>query len=167
MAIVSGSSSSAHASSVPMMRPPNSVPGIGLGTEPVARMTVFASISVPSKLPPTLTLPSSVTRAVALDVVDLVLLEQARDAAGQRLDDLRAALHDLGEVDRALGDGDAEVVGLVDLGEHVGDAQDGLGGDAGVVEAAAPDDVALDDGGLHAELRGADGGDVAARARSR
>ena len=44
-----------------MMRPPNSVPGSGLGTEPVARMTVFASISVPSKLPPTLTLPSSVT----------------------------------------------------------------------------------------------------------
>ena len=34
-----GSSSSAHASSVPMTRPPNSVPGIGLGTEPVARIT--------------------------------------------------------------------------------------------------------------------------------
>ena len=64
------------------------------------------------------------------------------------------------------GDGDAEVVGLVDLGEHVGDAQDGLGGDAGVVEAAAADDVALDDGGLHAELGGADGGHVAARSRA-
>ena len=44
-----------------MMRPPNCVPGSGLGTEPVARMTVLASISVPSKLPPTFTLPSSVT----------------------------------------------------------------------------------------------------------
>ena len=33
--------------------------------------------------------------AGALDVVDLVLLEQAGDAAGERLDDLRAALGDL------------------------------------------------------------------------
>ena len=45
-ASVFGSSSSAHASSVPMTRPPNSVPGIGLGTEPVARMTVLASYSL-------------------------------------------------------------------------------------------------------------------------
>src|SRR3954466_8247356 len=47
--------------------------------------------------------------AVALDVVDLVLLEEAGDAAGQRLDHLQPALHDLAEVDRPLGDGDAEV----------------------------------------------------------
>ena len=61
-AILAGSSSSAHASSVPITRPPNSVPGIGLGIEPVARTThLVASISVPSKLPPTLTLPSEVT----------------------------------------------------------------------------------------------------------
>src|SRR5215217_7084858 len=104
--------------------------------------------------------------AVALDVLDLVLLEQAGDAARQRLDDLLPPLHDLAEVDRALGHGDAEVVGLVDLGEHVGDAQHGLGGDARVVEAAASDDVALDHGGLHAELGGADGGDVAAGPRA-
>ena len=105
-------------------------------------------------------------RAVALDVLDLVLLEQARDAARERLDHLLPALHDLREVDAALGDGDAEVVGLVDLGEHVGDAQDGLGGDAGVVEAAASDDVALDHGGLHPELGCADGGDVATGPRA-
>ena len=37
----SGSSSSAHASSVPITRPPNCVPGTGLGTEPVARMIAF------------------------------------------------------------------------------------------------------------------------------
>ena len=65
------------------------------------------------------------------------------------------------------GDGDAEVVGLVDLGQDVGDAQDGLGRDAGVVQAAAADDVLLDHGGLHPELGGADGGDVAARVPSR
>ena len=44
-----------------MTRPPNCVPGSGRFTEPVARITVFAAYSVPSKLPPTLTLPSSVT----------------------------------------------------------------------------------------------------------
>ena len=61
-AIFCGSSSNAHASSVPTMRPPNSVPGIGFGIEPVARITHFvASISVPSKLPPTFTLPSLVS----------------------------------------------------------------------------------------------------------
>ncbi len=59
----SGSSVSAQASSVPMTRPPNCVPGSAFFTEPVARITVLAAISVPSKLPPTLTLPSSVTDA--------------------------------------------------------------------------------------------------------
>ena len=35
-ASVFGSDSSAHASSVPITRPPNCVPGTGLATEPVA-----------------------------------------------------------------------------------------------------------------------------------
>src|ERR671916_1561561 len=100
--------------------------------------------------------------AGALDEVDLVLLEQAGDAAGEGLDHLGAAVGDPREVDGALGHGDAEVVGLVDLGEHVGHAEHGLGGDAGVVEAAAADGVVLDHGGAHPELGGADGGDVAA-----
>ncbi len=99
---------------------------------------------------------------MTLDVVDLVLLEQAGHAAGERLDDLVAALEDLAEVDRALGDRDAEVLRLVDLVQHVGHAQHGLGGDAGVVEAAPADHVLLDHGGAHPQLGGADGGDVAA-----
>ena len=41
-ASVFGSSSNAHASSVPITRPPNCVPGTGLATEPVARMIAFA-----------------------------------------------------------------------------------------------------------------------------
>ena len=45
-----------------MTRPPNWVPGIGFLTEPVAMITQrLATISEPSKLPPTRTLPSSVT----------------------------------------------------------------------------------------------------------
>src|SRR5215218_452726 len=105
-------------------------------------------------------------RGGPLDVLDLVLLEQARDAARERLDDLLPALEDLAEVDGAVRDLDPVVVGLVDLRQHVGDAQEGLGGDAGVVEAAAADGVLLDHGGAHSELGGADGGDVAARTRA-
>ena len=103
---------------------------------------------------------------MTLDDVDAVLLHQPRDAAGERLDDLLAPLADGVEVDGRLADGDAVGVRLADLAEHVGHAQHGLGGNAGVVQAAPADEVGLDDGGLHAELRGADGGDVAARARA-
>src|SRR5205085_1115109 len=55
---------------------------------------------------------------------------------------------------------------VLDLGQHVGHPQDRLGGNAGVVEAAPADDVLLDDGGLHAQLRGADRGDIPARTRA-
>jgi hypothetical protein len=56
-AIVSGSCSSAHASSVPITRPPKLVPGTGFGIEPVAITTVFAC----SSWSPTRTLPSGVS----------------------------------------------------------------------------------------------------------
>ena len=58
-----GSSSSAHAVSVPRTRPPNRRPRIGVGTEPVARTTFRASISVPSLAAPIRTPPSSVRAA--------------------------------------------------------------------------------------------------------
>ena len=48
-----GSSSSAHASSVPITRPPNCAPGIGRLTEPVASTIVLAEIS----WPPTVSVP--------------------------------------------------------------------------------------------------------------
>ena len=60
---------------------------------------------------------------------------------------------------------DAQLGALLrDLGEDLGGVQHRLGRDAGVVEAAAAGLVALDDGGLLAELGGADRGDVAAGA---
>ena len=114
-ASVAGSSSSAQASSVPMTRPPNCVPGQRLLHRAGREDDGLRLDSVPSKLPPTLTLPSSVSDAVALDDVDAVLLQQPGDAAGQRLDDLLAPLADRGEVDRRLADRDAEVAGLADL----------------------------------------------------
>ena len=144
-----------------MTRPPNCVPGIGFGTEPVARMTLPAWISSS----PTRTLPSVGQRGLALDVVDLVLLEQPGDAAGERLDDLqRGARLTAPKSTRRLADCDAEVAGVADLGEDVGRAQHRLGRDARVVEAAAAHDVLLDDGGLHPQLRRADRGDVPAGA---
>ena len=42
-----GSSASAQASSVPITRPPNSVPGIGRFTDPVASRIVLAAIWSP------------------------------------------------------------------------------------------------------------------------
>ncbi len=100
--------------------------------------------------------------AVTLDDVDGVLLEESRHAAGQGLDDLLAPRAHRAEVDRRVVDRDAVIRCLADLTEHVGDAQHGLGGDAGVVQAAPADLVGLDDRRLHAELSGADRSDVAA-----
>src|SRR6056297_2162091 len=105
-------------------------------------------------------------RAPALDPVYLVLFEQEFDALGVLADDVilvgehlfpvhgrRFALEaHLGEV----------VFGLVQL---VGGVQQRLGGDAADVEAgAAKGFSALDAGGFQAELRAADGGDIAAGA---
>ena len=115
-----------------------------------------------SSSPPTRTVPSSVSDASPADQLDLVLLEQPADAAGQRRDDLGAALDHGVEVDGRLADSDPELAGLADLAEDVGDTQHRLGGDAGVVQAASADRVLLDDGGVHPQLGGADRGDVAA-----
>ena len=49
-----------------------------------------------------------------------VLLEQPGDAAGERLDDLLAALADRAEVDLGLADRDAELAGVADLLQDVG-----------------------------------------------
>ena len=56
-----GCSDVSHMPAVSTIGPPNSSPATGRGTDPHASTTVPASISVPSKEPPTFTLPSSVT----------------------------------------------------------------------------------------------------------
>ena len=58
---------------------------------------------------------------------------------------------------------EAELVEPVHQVPNLGRAQQRLGRDAAPVEADAAEMLALDDGGLHAELRGADGRDIAAR----
>ena len=58
----------------------------------------------------------------------------------------------------------AEVAGILHQVHDLGTAQQRLGRDAAPVEADAAQVLALDDGGLHAELGGADRRDIAARA---
>jgi hypothetical protein len=57
----------------------------------------------------------------------------------------------------------AVVLGVFHVVVDFGRAQQRLGRDAAPVEADAAEMLALDNGGLHAELGGADGGDIAAR----
>ena len=131
--------SSAHASSVPITRPPNSVPGIGLRHRAGGEDDRLARLDSVRRSP-TLTLPSPASEPTPSMTSILFFLNRPGDAAGERLDDLLAALARPWR-SRPCGSAtvDAELVGLVDLGEHVGDAQHGLGGDAGVVQAAAAD----------------------------
>ncbi len=100
-------------------------------------------------------------RALAGDLVDLVVLEEPGDAAGQGLADLLAAFVDLRPVDRhVLGD-DAELGPVLRLLVDLGGAQQRLGRDAGVVQAAATGLVLFDHRGLQPQLSRADGGVVA------
>jgi hypothetical protein len=104
---------------------------------------------------------------VPLDDVDSVALHETADPAGECLYDLVAVLRRVLEVDRRLSiELNPEAPGVLDLGEDVGRAQHGFGGDAGVVEAAPAELVSLDDGGLHPELRGADRGHIPTRSRA-
>ena len=115
---------------------------------------------------PTLTLPSAVERALALDHVDLVLVPEhlrrrrratRRPRRGACLQRRPSRARRPWRRRRARRSSRAS---CVDLGR----AQDRLRRDAGVVEAAAAGLVVLDDGGLLAQLGGADRGDVAAGA---
>ena len=94
---------------------------------------------------------------------DLVLLHQVRDALIELLCDGAAARHDLGDVEAGLDRFETVGVGMLDLVEDLGRAQQRLGRDAAPVEADAAKVLALDDRGLEAELGRADRGHIAAR----
>src|SRR5690606_21984496 len=95
---------------------------------------------------------------------DLVLLHQVADPGVELGGHLARALDHLSEIERGAGDGKAVVAEMAEGLEHLAGLQQRLGRDAPPVQADAAEGVALDDGGLHAELRGADRRDVAARA---
>ena len=104
---------------------------------------------------------------VALQPLDLVLLEQELDAAGQPLDRLKTrAVHGV-EVEFHLARlhapfGERPVRRFL---EKLGGVEQGLGRDAADIEAGAAQSLAaLDAGGLEAELGRTDRGHIAARA---
>ena len=100
----------------------------------------------------------------AFDDVDLVLLHQELDAAGQLAGDAARTLDHGIEVNLDLVDLQAEILGVLGKVHDFGRAQQCLGRDTAPVEADAAKRFALDDGGLQAELAGADGRDIAAGA---
>src|SRR6185369_6812583 len=100
----------------------------------------------------------------ALVDVDLAAREQLLHAAGHLLHDLVLARHQRRPVDLRLADHDAVLLGALDLLEEVRGHDPRLGRDAAPVQARAAQLFLLDDGGLQAQLRGADGADVTAGA---
>ena len=105
---------------------------------------------------------------LAMDDLDLGLAQQAGDAIVEALDDTVLPGDGLLQVELGLGGGQAEGRlaggGMGRLLELLGDMDHRLGGDAADVEAGAAQLAALDDDGVDAELAGADGADIAARA---
>ena len=102
---------------------------------------------------------------LAVDLLDLVHLQQAGHAAGQLGGDVVLVLDDLGEVDLHTLDLDADLSALVaDVLHQLSGVQQALGGDAAHVQAGTAQVLLLDDGNLGAQLRGADGGHIAAGA---
>ena len=78
------------------------------------------------------------------------------------------ALHDLGRIrrDRAF-ELEAVILGVLRVMQDFSRAQQRLGGNAAPVEADAAQMLTLDDGGLEAKLRRADGRRHSRRGRSR
>src|SRR5439155_12530937 len=99
----------------------------------------------------------------APDVRDLVLLEEELDALRLAIRDLTAAVDHAAEVGPDVVGQDAALGAALQLGEERRVAQDRLRGDAAPVATDAAGLVALDDGRPEPELRGTDGGHVAAR----
>jgi hypothetical protein len=103
-----------------------------------------------------------------LDPVDLVFLEEELNPFGQAADDAILARLHLRHVDRRGGrrpEGDSPVFGVLNDFERVRMLEQRLGRNAAPQETRAAERfLLLDDRGSKAELRGADGGHVPARA---
>ncbi len=99
----------------------------------------------------------------AIEHGDLVLAHQMRDAVRQLLGDRTRAGDDLLRIIGDVFRREAELVEMMQQVINLGGAQQRFGRDAAPVEADAAELVALDQRRLHAELRGADCRDIAAR----
>src|SRR5690606_29092499 len=101
-------------------------------------------------------------RRLAPDDVDLVLLHEELDAVVHLAGNAAGALDDGIDVETELVGAEAVILGVTHLSVDIGRAQQRLGGNTAPIRTDAGHVLALDNGGLHAELRGTDGGDVAA-----
>ena len=112
-----------------------------------------------------LDLPRRDDRAGADEGIDLVLFQQEGDTVHIGRDGIALVLHHRLEVERRLADDDAEGGQvMLRLGKFLRGREQGLRGDAADVEAGAAEGLVLfDNGDLEAQLRGADGADIAAR----
>ena len=98
---------------------------------------------------------------VALDIIDLVLLEQEFDTAGELVGDLAGTTDDLLPVVLKARDLESEIGGVVaDQGIEFGVLEQGLGWNAAPVQAGATGAFLLDDSNTLAELGGADRADI-------
>ena len=145
----------------------SSMPGTLRGADPVATTISLACERARARRSVTSTRAGAGQPRGALDPVDLVLLEQELDAFGQARDDLVLARVDARHVDAtawpASPNVDAPLVGVLRDLERVRVLEQRLGRNAAPVQAGAAErGLPLDDGGLQAELRGADRGDVPA-----
>ena len=94
---------------------------------------------------------------LAVDLLDLIELQEPRDAARQLLGDGVLVSDDLREVDVHALDLDADVLALLlNLGDELRRVQQALRGDAADVQARAAEILFFDHGDLRPELRGAD-----------
>ncbi len=99
-----------------------------------------------------------------VDHGDVVLPHEIGDAVGKPLGHFAAPLDHRREIEADIVGGEPELGRVPHRPVELGGAEQRLGGDAAPVEADAAEMLALDDRGLHAELRRADGGDIAAGA---
>ena len=104
--------------------------------------------------------------APAGDDLDVARLEQALQALVQTGNNGVAVLTHLSHVNAVEGGGDAELGGLAHGLGRFCSVQVRLGGDAAAVQTGAAHLVAVDEGDLHAQLRSAQGGRIAAGTRT-
>ena len=141
------------------------MPGSTVGLEPAAMMQCLKpTLVVPSSPSTERTLGEANVPAPAHDL-DLALLGQPGQPAGELVDDGVLPAAQLVDVDLGLAEADAVGGGLLDVAHHAGDVQQRLRRDAADVEADAAEPlVALDQHGLEPEVGGAERGGVAAGA---
>ena len=104
--------------------------------------------------------------AGAPDDGHVVLLEQEAYAVGEPPDDRAAPVHGVAEVVLQVVEGYAVLFGVAECVEHLGVTEQRLAGDASPVEANATQLAVFHHHRAHAELPGANGGDVSARPRT-